>query len=139
MRWQRKRITFLRAETHDVDGLTPEHERARCLDAIAAKVSDFGGRILDIDSASVTAAFGVEVAEDADERRDRAPLLVAEQAVDDLAGGIRGAQPALVATASPPGTWDQSTSGRISMEPCWAPGMRAADAIAASRSGASIT
>ena len=43
----------------------------------------------------------VEVAEDADERRDRPPLLLAEQAVDDVVGGGVGpAQPAAAPTDS---------------------------------------
>ena len=38
-------------------------------------------------NASWTASCQVEVAEDADERRDRPSLLLAEQAVDDIVGG----------------------------------------------------
>jgi hypothetical protein len=41
----------------------------------------------------------VEVAEDADERRDRPPLLLPEQAVDGLVGGgVAQAQPAVAPT-----------------------------------------
>ncbi len=45
----------------------------------------------------------VEVAQDADERRDRPSLLLAEQAVDDVVGGGRvEVQPALAPTGGPP-------------------------------------
>ena len=73
--------------------------------------------------------FGeVEVAEDADERRDRPSLLVAEQAVDDLAGDELLVQPATASVRRVPvfvGS-AQSTTGRTSIEPCWAPGIIAA-------------
>ena len=82
----------------------------------------------------------VEVAEDADERRDRPPLLFAEQAVDDLVGGaVGGDQSAAAApTGAPASAPDVSMTGRTSTEPCRTPGQGAASASAASRSGASM-
>jgi len=66
--------------------------------------------------------FGeVEVAQEADERRDRAPVLLVEDAGDDVAG-IR--QPI-------------SRIGRTSTRPVCAPGMRDATSIASSRLGTS--
>ena len=64
----------------------------------------------------------VEVAQDADERRDRAPVLLVEDAGDDVAG-IR--QPI-------------SRIGRTSTRPVCAPGIRDATSIASSRLGTSI-
>ena len=70
----------------------------------------------------------VEVAEDADERRDRPALLFAEQAVDDLVrGGVGLAQSAAVAwRRAPSDMYGTSQIGRISIEPCVAPGISAA-------------
>ena len=82
----------------------------------------------------------VEVAQDADERRDRPSLLLAEQAVDDLVGGRVGvsqsaaAEPAATAWAS---AAPKSTIGRTSIEPVLAPGIMAAYPSASSRSATS--
>ena len=82
----------------------------------------------------------VEIAEDADERRDRPPLLFAEEAVDDLVGGGVGkAQPALAPTAWSSGTpVPVSQIGRTSIVPARMPGHCAASSRASSRSLASI-
>lgn len=93
----------------------------------------------------------VEVAQDADQGRDRSPLLVAEQPVDDLAGRPDGggprrdgprqsaaADPAVAAPAgAPSSSVPNSQIGRISTEPWFAPGIRAAQPMAASRSATS--
>ncbi len=81
----------------------------------------------------------VEVAEDADERRDGAALLGAEQSVDDLVGGgDRGAQPATASDVGAPANAGsfQSMTGRISTDPDFALGIRTAIAMASSRSAA---
>ena len=69
----------------------------------------------------------IEVAEDANERRDRPARFLAEQAVDDLAGGGRRRQSATTASA---GACDdallKSQTGRTSIEPYFAPGIIAA-------------
>jgi transcriptional regulator with AAA-type ATPase domain/tetratricopeptide (TPR) repeat protein len=83
VRWQPTRITFLQAQALDAGGVTVEHERMRCLEAIAAKVSDFGGRILDVGVASVKAAFGLDVAEDAARHAAHAAIAV-QRSVDNL-------------------------------------------------------
>ena len=88
----------------------------------------------------------IEVAEDADEGRDRSPGLLAEQAIDDRAGSVRRHQgldrgPAQLAAAVAAGAstpmFGRSQIGRTSTQPCVAPGIRAARAIASSRSEAS--
>jgi hypothetical protein len=69
----------------------------------------------------------VEIAQDADERRDGSPLLLAEQAVDDVARGvIRRGQPACAASATGAPASSNWKIGRTSIEPWFAPGMRAA-------------
>jgi transcriptional regulator with AAA-type ATPase domain/tetratricopeptide (TPR) repeat protein len=65
VRWQRTRITLFQAEVFDASGTAAEHERARVLEEIAAKTSNFGGRILDVSLGCVKAAFGLDAAEDA--------------------------------------------------------------------------
>ena len=66
VRWQRARITLLRARVPASDAaMASEHERNHLLHKIAAKASAFGGRIVDIGASSVDAAFGLDVAEDA--------------------------------------------------------------------------
>jgi transcriptional regulator with AAA-type ATPase domain/tetratricopeptide (TPR) repeat protein len=65
VRWQRTRITLFHAEVVDIQGTAAEHERARVLDEIAAKTSNFGGRILELSHECVRAAFGLEIVEDA--------------------------------------------------------------------------
>jgi len=64
VRWQRTRVTFLQTQVAD-DGATPEHERTRVLDEIAAKLTGFGGRIIEMAPSFVRAAFGLDVVEDA--------------------------------------------------------------------------
>ncbi len=65
VRWQPARITFLQALVLDDEETVVEHERTRVLEEIAAKVSAFGGRILEIGASSVRAAFGLDIVEDA--------------------------------------------------------------------------
>jgi transcriptional regulator with AAA-type ATPase domain/tetratricopeptide (TPR) repeat protein len=64
VRWQRTRVTFLQTNVTD-DGSVPEHERTHLLDEIAAKVTGFGGRIIEMGPSFVRAAFGLDVVEDA--------------------------------------------------------------------------
>ena len=97
----------------------------------------------------------IEVAEDADQCGDGAPLFVPEQALDDgpsvrvrrqgarsppvsLGDAGRPAQPATpAASAEPIGASPNSQIGRTSIEPCFAAGIRPASSIASSRSRAS--
>jgi transcriptional regulator with AAA-type ATPase domain/tetratricopeptide (TPR) repeat protein len=65
VRWQRTRITLFQAEVVDPQGTAAEHQRAHVLEKIAAKTSNFGGRILEVSTDSVKAAFGLDIVEDA--------------------------------------------------------------------------
>ncbi len=82
----------------------------------------------------------VEVAEDADERRDRPSLLLPEQAVDELVGGLGG--DAQFVDAAPTGgdasACVKSMIGRTSIDPKRIPGHSSPYRSAASRSGASM-
>jgi hypothetical protein len=83
----------------------------------------------------------VEVAGDTDERRDRPPRLLAEQAVDDLGREdlARRTRQALTAPATSPAPADEkSMTGRTSIEaPYFSPGQAAPSSRASSRSRAS--
>ena len=71
----------------------------------------------------------VEVAEDADERRDRPARFLAEQAVDDLAWwrqAVVSRRPTASARPAPDAALLKSQTGRTSIEPCFAPGIIAA-------------
>ena len=65
VRWQRMRITLLQAQVLDLDVTVADHERMRVLEHVAAKASAFGGRIIELGSSSVKAAFGLDLVEDA--------------------------------------------------------------------------
>ena len=81
----------------------------------------------------------IEIAEDADERRDRPSLLFAEEAIDDLVGRGRVSQVADAAPIRADGSAEaKSTIGRTSIDPKRMPGHCAASASAASRSAASM-
>jgi transcriptional regulator with AAA-type ATPase domain/tetratricopeptide (TPR) repeat protein len=65
VRWQRTRITLFQADLVDAQVATAEHERDRVLEEVAAKASDFGGRIFELGPSSVKVTFGLDVVEDA--------------------------------------------------------------------------
>ena len=65
VRWTRTRITFLQAQLATVGEDATDRQSFEALERIAAKVSGFGGRILDLDASSVRGAFGLEIVEDA--------------------------------------------------------------------------
>ena len=77
----------------------------------------------------------VEVAKDADERRDRPARFLAEQAIDEIVGdGVGGRRARLGLAQSAAAAWRRAPTdmygtsqiGRISIEPCVAPGISAA-------------
>jgi transcriptional regulator with AAA-type ATPase domain/tetratricopeptide (TPR) repeat protein len=76
VRWQRARITLLHARMSAGAALVTEHERMGLLYEVATKVSAFGGRVIDIGSSSVDAAFGLDVAEDAAQHAAHAAFAV---------------------------------------------------------------
>ena len=86
VRWQRTRVTFLQTQVAD-DGAVPEHERTRVLDEIAAKVTGFGGRIIEMGPSFVRAAFGLDIIEDAARHAAHAAFAV------QRAGGASPAPP----------------------------------------------
>ena len=76
VRWQRARITLFQADLLDGPVAGAEHERLRVLEEVAAKASGFGGRIIEMGPATVKAAFGLDVVEDAARHAAHAALAV---------------------------------------------------------------
>ena len=76
IRWERRRITLLRAE------LVPQGEdqgppgNSRELETLMDKARGFGGQIDDLGQNAITAVFGVEPAEDAPQRAAHAALTI---------------------------------------------------------------
>jgi transcriptional regulator with AAA-type ATPase domain/tetratricopeptide (TPR) repeat protein len=99
VRWQRTRITLFHAQLIGTDGTSAAHERARVLEQVAAKVSTFGGRILELGPAWVKTAFGLDLVEDAAchaahaafavQRLVTAPMPPGSQPLDDARGRPR--------------------------------------------------
>ena len=91
VRWQRTRITLLQADLGDSQPAAAEHERVRLLEEIAAKTGAFGGRVVELGSSCVKAAFGLDVAEDAAQHAAHAAFaaLRAVAAGDAAASGLR--------------------------------------------------
>lgn len=86
LRWERRRVTLLRAE---IVPFTSEHRPAdlgRPLPAIVEKVQAFGGRIEELAATRVVAAFGVEPVEDAPRRAANAALAIRKAAERARAG-----------------------------------------------------
>ena len=76
VRWTQSRVTLLLARLARQDGSALEPEPVGALDHAAAKISGFGGRILDIGPSSVRAVFGLDTVEDAPRRAAHAALAV---------------------------------------------------------------
>src|SRR5262249_45862263 len=75
VRWQSRRVTFLRAVIHrEIDEASPSTTRA--LDVIVDKIGSFGGRVDEIGQHSVAATFGREPAEDAPGRTAHAAMAI---------------------------------------------------------------
>jgi DNA-binding NtrC family response regulator/tetratricopeptide (TPR) repeat protein len=89
MRWEPRRITFLRARLVQPTGSIAPTEASRALDVIVDKVQSFGGQIDELSATGLVAAFGLEPLEDA--QRHAASAAVA---IQKGAGRARGEDPA---------------------------------------------
>ncbi|MCI0546641.1 MAG: sigma 54-interacting transcriptional regulator, partial [Candidatus Rokubacteria bacterium] len=76
LRWERRRITFLRAAviTPDADDIPADASRA--LELIVDKVASFEGRVEALGRTGVTASFGLEPIEDAPRRAANVALAI---------------------------------------------------------------
>ena len=76
VRWQRTRVTLLAAHVADSDAIVADHERRCALEQVAARASDFGGRVIQLGASDVVVAFGLEPAEDAPRHAAHAALAI---------------------------------------------------------------
>ena len=91
VRWEPRRVTFLRARLLSPAGSVAPTEASRALDAIVDKVRSFGGRVDELSATGLVAAFGLEPLEDA--QRHAASAAVAIQKVAERARGEDPARP----------------------------------------------
>src|SRR5205809_999914 len=80
LRWERRRVTLLRA----VLTLAPEsdepREASRALEVLVEKVTSFGGRVEGMSPIGVVAAFGLDATEDAPSRAAHAAMAIQKAA-----------------------------------------------------------
>jgi len=97
IRWERRRITILRAELIQPQEETDNpHGTAHGIEALMAKVRGFGGHIDEVGQAGIVAVFGLEPAEDTPQRAAHAALTMGK-ALDRLAAEEGSAFPARIA------------------------------------------
>ena len=85
IRWERRRITLLRAELVQQQGESDNpHGTAREIETLMTKVRGFGGHIHELGQAGIVAVFGLEPAEDTPQRAAHAALTMGK-ALDRLA------------------------------------------------------
>ncbi|HKZ05554.1 MAG TPA: AAA family ATPase, partial [Methylomirabilota bacterium] len=76
LRWERRRVTLLRAELElapDADDLS---DASRAIEALVEKVVSFGGRVEELSRAGIDASFGLDPVEDAPRRAANAALAI---------------------------------------------------------------
>jgi tetratricopeptide (TPR) repeat protein len=100
IRWEQRPVAFLRAtlvptEAVTADGLAQPLETNRVLDTLIQKAEAFGGRLVEIVAAGITAAFGLEPVEDAPRRAAHAAMAMHKAALRDEGGQV--SRPALKA------------------------------------------
>ncbi len=94
VRWEPRRVTFLRARLLSPAGSVAPTEASRALDTIVDKVRSFGGRVDELSATGLVAAFGLEPLEDA--QRHAASAAMAIQRVAERARGEDPARPGVV-------------------------------------------
>jgi transcriptional regulator with AAA-type ATPase domain len=88
LRWERRRVTLLRAEARPRSPAEAPAELARAIETFVEKAQAFGGRVEEIGSTMVLTAFGLEPLEDAP-RRAASAALAMEKALERQAGSHR--------------------------------------------------
>ncbi len=68
VRWERRRLTVLRADLVPPPGERPSLDPSRQLELIIEKVKTFGGRVEELSPTGIVAVFGLEPIEDAPKR-----------------------------------------------------------------------
>jgi two-component system, NtrC family, response regulator AtoC len=68
VRWERRRLTFLRSALSLPEGSDPRLYPSRAVEIVVDKVRSFGGRVDELSPAGIVAVFGLEPVEDAPQR-----------------------------------------------------------------------
>ncbi len=76
LRWERRRLTLLRATLDAPPGGEPSPDTSRALEALVEKVQSFGGRVEELSPSALVAAFGLEPLEDAARRAGHAAMAI---------------------------------------------------------------
>ncbi|MGH7412226.1 MAG: sigma 54-interacting transcriptional regulator [Candidatus Methylomirabilis sp.] len=76
VRWERRRLTLLRAVLVVPPALDPPLYATRALDVLVDKVQGFGGRVEELSPTGIVAAFGLEPVEDAPRRAAHAAMAI---------------------------------------------------------------
>jgi transcriptional regulator with AAA-type ATPase domain/tetratricopeptide (TPR) repeat protein len=76
VRWERRRLTLLRATLASGEGGDPRLYPSRLLEAIVEKAQSFGGRLEERSPTGILAAFGLDPVEDATRRAAHAAMAI---------------------------------------------------------------
>ena len=76
IRWQRRRITLLRASFTAPEAPDEPPETSRALELLVDKIRTFGGRVEELGQAGLDASFGLEPIEDAPRRAANAAMAI---------------------------------------------------------------
>jgi len=76
LRWERRRVTLLRAALGVAPTAEPPLETSRAIEVMVDKIRSFGGRVVGVSPGGVVAAFGLEPMEDAPSRAALAALAI---------------------------------------------------------------
>ncbi len=88
IRWERRRLTLLRAVLIPAHGEAPSLHLGRALEILVDKVQSFGGRVEELGATAIVAAFGLEPVEDAPGRAAHAALAI-QKGAERARGGDR--------------------------------------------------
>ena len=80
IRWERRRVTFLRAALAMLEGGDPLSDASRALEVLIDKVRNFGGRVEELSPSGMSASFGLDAIEDATRRAAHAAMAIGKAA-----------------------------------------------------------
>jgi DNA-binding NtrC family response regulator/tetratricopeptide (TPR) repeat protein len=76
LRWERRRVTILRAELEVAPDTEELSDASRAIEALVEKVVSFGGRVEELGRVGIDASFGLDPVEDAPRRAANAALAI---------------------------------------------------------------
>jgi DNA-binding NtrC family response regulator/tetratricopeptide (TPR) repeat protein len=97
IRWERRRITLLRAELIPSPESEDPSSRSRELDILMNKMRSFGGQIDELSQSGIAAVFGLEPAEDTPQRAAHAALTIGKalERLQEELGSVSGVKLAI--------------------------------------------